>query len=101
MGVGSLATMLLAAETRARPSAIYLQLQSGAARAARPSVVTSWQPDWSIRTRKVVRPECLRTSANKVYFLQQSQSLQPVATMDAVSCAAEDWRGPLLTDRGQ
>jgi len=34
----------------------------GAARADRPSTPTSWLPDWSIRTRKVVRPECLRTS---------------------------------------
>ena len=27
---------------------------------------TAWYlPDWSIRTRKFVRPECLRTSANE------------------------------------
>ena len=63
------------------PSAICLQLLSGAARAARPSPLTSWLPDWSIRTGKVVRPECWRTSANEGHFLQQSPSLQPVATM--------------------
>ena len=38
-------------------------------RAARSRTATSRLPDWSIRTRKVVRPGCLRTSANKRQLL--------------------------------
>ena len=47
-------------------------IHSGAARAARPSARTHWLPDWSVRIRKVVRRECLRTSANRTYVMQRN-----------------------------
>ena len=70
---------------------------SGAARAARPSAPTSRLPDWSVRTRKVVPPECLRTSANKTYFLQQSLRRRSLDLHPTHSGAAQTARPSALT----